>query len=161
MAMGLLSAAPEAIGFILDKLVPAAGVASTATAAACADGDCGNEIQAVDRLLRYVGPDKIQETGQAMSGAFRDKNMSVFSEKLGATVEQVLTTFSRGTGQGAVYALDEAMVRQVQGVADIIRTQGMTGNPILDQAHFEIINTATKSVAQTIRDLAILIGGGG
>ncbi len=119
-----------------------------------------NESQTADRLLRYVGPDKMQETGQAMSGAFRDKAMSVFSEKLGATAKEVLQTFSHGAGNGAVYALDEASVLQVQGVTEIIKTQGITGSPLLDQAHFEIINSASKSVAQAIRDLAVLVLGG-
>jgi RHS repeat-associated protein len=46
-ATGLLSAAPEGIGLVLDKISPAAiGAASSVTAAACADGRCENEVEA-------------------------------------------------------------------------------------------------------------------
>jgi RHS repeat-associated protein len=61
--MGLLSAAPEAIGLALDKISPAAigaasSAATSATAAACRDGDCTNELlqlrQAYENAVRNL-----------------------------------------------------------------------------------------------------------
>ncbi len=148
----VIVAAGGAIVIIVgSEVIVAAGTA------ACADGDCTNEIQAADRLLRYVGPDKIQQSGEVMSGAFKDPQMSVFSEKLGVTAQNVLQHFSQGSGVGRVYAFDEMILRNLNGVTDIIRTNGVTGSPFLDARHFEVLNTGTRSMAKLLRDIAVLV----
>jgi RHS repeat-associated protein len=138
-------------------IVAGGEVIVAAGTAACADGDCTNEIQAVDRFLHYVGPDKIQQSGEAMSGAFKDPRMSVFSQKLGVTAQDVLQHFSQGSGSGRVYAFDETVLRNLQGVTDIVKNLGTTGNPFLDARHFEVLNTGTRSMAKLLRDVAVLV----
>jgi hypothetical protein len=92
-----------------------------------------------------------------MSGAFKDPQMSVFSEKLGVTAQNVLQHFSQGSGVGRVYAFDEMILRNLNGVTDIIRTNGVTGSPFLDARHFEVLNTGTRSMAKLLRDIAVLV----
>ena len=90
---------------------------------------------------------------------FKDPQMSVFDEALGATPELVQQVMGKGTG--AVYGLKTSEILKVIGVTELKNTIGTTGNAILDAAHVEIINTGGKSVATALRNLAVLLFGGG
>ncbi|MEW6028108.1 MAG: RHS repeat-associated core domain-containing protein [Chloroflexota bacterium] len=136
------------------------------TAYHCASGDCSPLMllgllplipSQSSRLLRYIHPDHILPNGSVMSRAFKDPTMSVFDEALGATPEMVLEVMSKNAGvpgKGGVMGLDLSQLVSVNGINNVIREIGTTGNSILDAAHSVVLNLGTRSVAQHIRDIA-------
>jgi RHS repeat-associated protein len=183
---GVVGAAVGAVvmGAVASSVATTTAVATTASVAETANTVCGGDmcaseaqdaIQGVEDLapvaetitqngnllLRYIHPNNILSDGSVSSLAFRDPNMSVFDEGLGATPEMVLNTLSKGSGQGAVYGLDPAAVKNVAGVVSIEPELGQTGNSVLDFAHQVVNNIGTKAVARSLRDIAQFIIGNG
>jgi hypothetical protein len=109
-------------------------------------------------LLRWVA-ESSHADGVPWSTAFKDPNLSVFDEALGATPELVQEVMGNGTGK--VYGLKPNEVLQIPGVTSLEKTLGETGNSILDTAHINVINSGTNSVARALRNLAVLLFGGG
>jgi RHS repeat-associated protein len=155
------------------KVLPALGQSLIPIHAGCATNPvCGSLVLGItaeaasggkqpSQLLRWVHPNNLQPNGDPKSLAFRDPEMSVFDTALGATPERVLDVMSKGSGQGAVYAMDASKALQVDGVTRIAQKAGETGDRILDAAHLLIYNPGTKSVAKALRDIAELVLRGG
>jgi hypothetical protein len=106
------------------------------------------------QLYRWVAGGSHTD-GVPWSKAFKDPQLSVYAAEYGATPNVVLEVM--GQGEGAVYAVDTLAALNVPGVTNIAWEMGTTGNPMLDAAHFIIVNNGTPSVAKALRDIFISV----
>jgi RHS repeat-associated protein len=154
LALGVWTAgaSPNASGVLRGGRQVASGFGDLAAASGDLVGFVSREA---DDLLRYVHPNNWDAAlGRPTSGAFRGSEVSVFSTAEGATPEAVLRAMNAPAGSKVV-----AVPRTTaEGLVEIRRSPGATGDAVLDSAHYDLLNVS-KSPARKLAETCRVVGG--